>query len=246
MLQKLIAMRLITPPAVWGKLAGHADFVRSGMRHGESDGWRPWLIKNGGLPVTGSTEMLPTAFVLSPGSLDFAPRRFVVGVVAPSVDKVGRRHALLVYQVAHPRWAARYLETQSTHPQDWLFWLARAVARHVDPQGVAEVQALGRTVDALWRLHAPGVRDLFTGRRENAGAADRCRVESGAVLDRFAGCAVRDDVAERLLGVRHFPWADWPRALLASRGESAFWQQDATGGFVNAAAQLPKLWRAVP
>ena len=246
MLQQLIALRLITPPAVWGKLAGHADFVRSGMRHGESDGWRPWLIKNGGVPATGSAEILPTAFVLSPGSLDFAARRFVVGVVAPSVDKVGRRHALLVYQVAHLRWAARHFEAQASQPQDWLFWLARAVARHVGPQGVAEVQALGRTVDALWRLHAPGVRDLFTDRRQSADAADRCRVASRAVLDRFAGPSVPDDVAGRLQGVRHLPWADWPHSLLSSRGDSAFWQQDATGGFVDAAAQLPKLWRAVP
>ena len=38
MLQRLIASRLITPPAIWGKLCGHADFVRSGMRHGESEG----------------------------------------------------------------------------------------------------------------------------------------------------------------------------------------------------------------
>lgn len=243
MLQKLIALRLITPPAVWGKLAGHADFVRSGMRHGESEGWQPWLMKNGGVPEDGSTEMLPTAFVLSPGTLAFAARRFVVGVVAPSMDKVGRRHALLVYQLAHPRWAARHFETQANHSQDWLFWLGRAVARHVGPHGVPEVQALGRTVNALWRLHAPGLRDLCRTRRDGEGVDQRSD-ESEAVLDRFAGPSIHDDPASRLQGVRYFPWSNWPHALLASGTENAFWQQDATGGFVNAAPQLSKLWKA--
>lgn len=245
MLQKLVALRLITPPAIWGKLAGHSDFVRSGMRHGESEGWQPWLIENGRFPEVGPVGTLPTAFVLAPGTLGFAPHHFVVGVVAPSIDRVGRRHALLVYQVAHPRWAERHFAAQAIHPQDWLFWLGRAVARHIGPHGAPQVQALGRTVDALWRLHAPGRRELFGARADStAGStnADPSRDRSKAVLDRFAGPCIEDDLAARLQGVRYFPWSNWPHAFLASRVQNAFWQQDAAGGFVNAAPQLSNLW----
>lgn len=43
MLRTLIPCGPVTPPAIWGKLPGHAHCLRSGMRHGVGEGWRPWL-----------------------------------------------------------------------------------------------------------------------------------------------------------------------------------------------------------
>ena len=248
MLQRLIASRLITPPAIWGKLPGHADFVRSGMRHGESEGWQPWLAQQGRLDAAGRSTpagtALPAAFVLPPGTLGFARRRFVVGVITPSMDKVGRQHALLVYQLAHPRWIRRHFDPQALQPHDWLFWLARAVARHTGPQGIADIKALERTVLALWRLHAPSVGQLW-GRTGGAVKLDSAEARGQAaqdLLDRLGGFEPADDPAAQLHGVRFFPWADWPQRLFKARGEGTFWQQDAAGGYVNAAARLPMLW----
>lgn len=242
MLQRLIASRLITPPAIWGKLPGHADFVRSHMRHGESEGWQPWLEQQGKLDSAGAGTALPAAFVLPPGTLDFARHRFVIGVITPSMDKVGRHHPLLIYHLAHPRWIQTHFDKQALQSHDWLFWLARIVARHVGTQGVPEIQALERTVHRLWRLHAPDVRSLW-GRGETlvVSPETRYRLVQG-LLDQLIGPVPVGDPAAQLHGARFFPWADWPQRLYRRGGESTFWQQDATGGYVNVAACLPMLW----
>lgn len=251
MLRALIASSLITPPAIWGKLPGHADFVRSGMRHGESEGWRPWLAHvcaaQGSAPP--QQPAIPVAFVLPPGALAFAPRRFVLGAITPSADRVGRQHPLLVYHLAHPRWVEDHFASHPQEPRDWLFWLARALARHAGPQGAQDVQRLGRTVQGLWRLHAPGWPDLRRRWRLEPGGDPHPhggqpslpdRVQS--ILDELAGHAPDTDPARLLHGVRHLPWADWPERLHHRQPESAFWQQDAAGGFVNAAERLQPLW----
>ncbi|HEY8331597.1 MAG TPA: TagF domain-containing protein [Pseudomonas sp.] len=246
MRQALIASCLITPPAIWGKLPAYADFVRSGMRHGESEGWRPWLAQQGDTFGASDAAVLPAAFVLTPGTLAFAPRRFVVGVIAPSCDKVGRRHALLVYQCAHPRWVERHFAHDESWPGDWLFWLARGVDRHTGAARVAEMAALERTVQALWRLHAPTWRDVWRPRPPSPAHLAQRNALAADMLAQLSGAAHRDDAATRLSGVRFLPWADWPRRLFKPRADSAFWQQDAAGGFVNAAHQLSGLWRRSP
>lgn len=251
MLQRLIASRLITTPAIWGKLRGHADFVRSGMRHGESEGWQPWLAQQGRVDGSVITAALPTAFVLPPGTLNFARHRFVIGVITPSMDKVGRPHALMVYQLAHTRWMKLNYGSQDRTAQDWLFWLARAVARHAGLVDVSDIQSLQHTVQGLWQMHEPGLRQLWA-----AGAGSASRFDAGHqhvepaqvmqdLLDRLSGHASANDPAAQLQGVRYFPWADWPQRLLRQRGEGTFWQQDAAGGYVNAAARLPMLWSGV-
>jgi hypothetical protein len=116
MLHVLMEHHRVTPPAIWGKLPGHADFVRSGVRHGESEAWQPGLAAHAPMDATGATAALPAAFVLPPNAL----------------------------------------------------------------------------------------------------------------------------------GVRHLPWADWPGRLHAAGAESAFWQQDAAGGFVNAGTRLAQLWGTRP
>lgn len=245
MFQALIASRLITPPAIWGKLPGHADFVRSGMRHGESEGWQPWLAEHGGMASTPMmTDAPPAALVLPPGTLAFAPDRFVVGVITPSGDRVGRRHALLVYQLAHRRWVERHFAQHAMQSNDWLFWLARAVERHTGLARATEVNALERTVQALWKLHAPGWRTLVSRGQESSERVARRGALSEAALSQLAGPARPEDPGMRLQGVRYLPWADWPQRLFKARAENAFWQQDAAGGFVNASNRLAGLWES--
>jgi len=245
MLQRLVASRLITPPAIWGKLAGHADFVRSHVRHGESDGWQAWLAQQGRPGGIGPEASLPASFVLPPGTLGFARSRFVVGVIVPSTDKVGRSHALLVYQLAHLRWLRQHFGRRGPRAHDWFFWLARVVARHASLGVDADIESLERSVYRVWQLHAPGLAQLL-GRPASAAESDQRRLQRmQRVLDDLSGPAPAGDPAAQLQGVRHFPWADWPGCLYGPRGEGAFWQQDAQGGYVNAAARLPALWSEV-
>lgn len=234
MLRNFIRSRLVTPPAIWGKLQGHADFVRSGMRHGESEGWQPWLARHAGIVETldAQSPVLPASFVLPPGTLPFAPRRFVLGAIVPSADRAGRRHALLVYQQAQPSWVERYFDAQARQPCDWLFWLSRAVARAVE----GDLHPFERSVHALWQAHESPLDD--------SAVQVRMRLQRDA-QSREAGAA---DPAAGLVGVRHLPWADWPARLHRGDGSApcAFWQQDAMGGFVNASHRLDDLWGAGP
>jgi type VI secretion system protein ImpM len=250
MWRKLLASWRIPPPAIWGKLPGHADFVRSGMRHGELEAWMPWLAqqsRDAGADVTARALAVPVAFVLPPGTLAFARRRFVLGVIAPSIDKVERHHPLLIYQQAHPLWVSRHFEAQLERPLDWQFWLARAVARHTRAQGRTDIRALEATVRALWReqMHAAAVPWEGSDRTEEDLTGQRAR-RMHALLDRWAGPAPANDPAAQLHGVRYLPWADWPQRLHDVRAESAFWQQDAEGRFIGAANKLQKLWGRQP
>lgn len=245
MLSTLRAAWQVTPPAIWGKLPGHADFVRSGVRHGEPDAWIPWLAqqcRHAGADANARAAAIPVAFVLPPGTLAFARRRFVLGVIAPSLDKVGRHHPLLVYQLARPRWTQAHFSAQLQEPLDWQFWLARALARHTCPsQGLGDLRALERSVRALWRAQQPQGR-----RAELEGDRVHRHRQALALLDRWAGPSQPDDLAAALHGVRFLPWADWPHRLQGPRAEMTFWQQDAQGRFIGAANRLQKLWGGAP
>jgi type VI secretion system protein ImpM len=235
MLQRLIS----------GKLPAHPDFVRSRTRHGDVEAWQSWLSQHANALEMGPVTAVPVAFVLPPGTLALGPRRFVLGVMVPSLDRAGRPHPLIAYQQAHPRWVRRHFEDQHEQPRDWLFWLARAVARHMALRGIADMQALKWSVDALWQLHAPSWRALGWGAsRQQPTHVDCARAH--ALLGRWAQPAYSDDragPAQGLSGVRHLPWADWPQRLHRSDACTAFWQQDAAGGYVNASTRLEPLWR---
>ncbi|MDB5895268.1 MAG: type secretion-associated protein [Rhodoferax sp.] len=245
MLQRLIAHRLITAPAIWGKLPVHADFVRSRMRHGEAEGWQPWLADVGRLDPTRDAVHPPVAFVLPPGLLAFAQERFVIGVITPSMDRVGRRHPLLVYQLASAGWMTRNFDQAAAHPQDWLFWLARGVARCAGLPGGGDLRVLELTVQNLWRPHAPRTSDLW--RPPQTSAQDLAKRDRAMrlALDQAGTLLLAADPAAGLRGVRFFPRADWPSSLLKGIGQGLFWQQDSDGGYVNAAARLPMLWGAL-
>ncbi|SFO52046.1 type VI secretion system protein ImpM [Variovorax sp. OK605] len=249
----------ITAPAIWGKLPDHADFVRSGVRHGELEAWAGWLDEqshSAGVDASAKAVALPAAFVLPPGTLAFARRRFVLGVIAPSIDRVGRHHPLVVYQKAQPRWVLRHFEAQLRQPCDWQFWLARAVARHTQVEGRANLAAMEGTVKALWRAQAGvlGARRSDDAEAEQVQQARQARQaqqvqqahRAVCLLDHWAGPSLQDDLGARLHGVRYLPWSDWPQRLSDARAESAFWQQDAQGRFVGAANCLQKLWGGMP
>lgn len=249
----------VTPPAIWGKLPGHADFVRSGVRHRESDGWAAWLAQVAGrtaghdeaLDAGQGAAALPVTFVLPPGTLAFAPRRFVVGVITPSSDRVGRQHPLLVYQLARPGWVRRQFDPKTHTPRDWLFWLARAVARELGQAERADRQPLERLVGGLWALYTTAPQRLSRTASAHRGEtaqpqADGHAAAAQALLEELAGPPPADDPAAQLRGVRHLPWADWPQRLLSTRPSPVFWQQDAEGGYVNAATSLAQIWSRLP
>lgn len=266
MLKRAIASQLVTRPSIWGKVPAHADFVSSRVRRGEREGWAHWLAEQSHISpepsVVPISATLPAAFVLPPGALKFAPRRFVVGVVTRSVDRMGRPHALVVYQTAHPRWLIQHFSTHADCPHDWFFWLARALARHAGLFEAADIHALERATDELWRIHAPNATFLLPARWRDAVDPVALKSRSRAVLDRLMGATAQDDLARRLSGVRFLPWADWPECLGRSRGidarskpveiknvngfEGAFWQQDDAGGFVNASVRLAALLNGSP
>jgi type VI secretion system protein ImpM len=244
MLQRLLAASSITPPAIWGKLPAHADFVSSGLSTSHREAWREWLEAQGDGVVDGDgaedARALPTAFVLASGALPFAPRRFVVGVVAASSDRFGRPYPLVIYHEAHPRWVACHLRRQDHEPNDWFFWLARAVTRHGSLRDAADIRTLERMVNALWRQHAPTWLEIATSGRHGVPTPTRGRMQ--ALLDRMAGPVRQDDPGRRFRGVRHLPWTDWPQRLRYTPGECAFWQQDSRGRYVNASDRLDTLW----
>ena len=278
MMKKLMAARLVTRPAIWGRLPAHAGIVSSGVRRGECESWEAWLKTQLDRRLDRrppASAGLPAAFVLPPGMLQFASKRFVVGVAARSVDRMGRPYPLLVYQLAHPRWVVRHFDTHAAFPRDWFFWLARTVARHAGLFEAADIRALDRATDELWRLHAPSGTQLLPERWHTKPDPAALVLRSRALLDRLMGAAAQDDLARRLAGVRFLPWPDWPERLCEWRRtgaeahgntgnfsaeppdtalpardwgpfEGAFWQQDDAGGFVNAAVRLDELWNGGP
>lgn len=234
MLARLIAFCRTSAPAIWGKLPGHADFVHSGVRHGEAEAWTQWLAAQGldaDIDVTARAMSVPVAFALPPGTLPFARQQFVLGVIAPSIDRAGQPHPLVIYQREFPSRAMRHFEAQLRQPLDWQFWLARAVARQAC-MGRADIRTLESTLHAL-RIESRELEKDFSVQRVHWMQAS---------LDQRAGPAPSNDLAAELHGVRHLPWADWPHRLQGARAESAFWQQDANGRFIGAANRLQKLW----
>jgi type VI secretion system protein ImpM len=267
MFKPLLAKYFVTAPSIWGKVPGHADFVSRGMRGGEREEWERWLSVLPACPAerrVPASAALPVAFVLPPGTLRFAQHRFVVGVVSRSVDRLGRPHALVIYQLASTRWLQRHLASHAEHPHDWFFWLARTVARHAGLSEAADIRALERALDDLWRLHEPAASQWMPAAWR--GSADRAvlATRSRALLDRVLGAAAPSDLAHRLAGVRYMPWADWPERIfvparhgrasrpdavasdIATGFQGAFWQQDDGGGFVNVATRLETLWTGSP
>ncbi|WP_211460490.1 TagF domain-containing protein [Collimonas silvisoli] len=188
---------------------------------------------------------LPWCFVLPPGSLLFAAKEHVIGVWMASSDKVGRQYPLLMIQTAAPRWIRQHFASHTQQPCDWLFAVARAMARTVyadetqvdKPTGGAQapdhLTALTTQLDALWQTMRPGWRQMLGG---SAAAFDLAGAQA------LIGAPHPEDPVRHLDGVRYLPWANWPQQLTSSGAapslRPAFWQQDMKGRFVAAAVNL--------
>lgn len=263
MFGELIASWQVTPPAIWGKLSGHADFVRFGTGQGEIEAWRAWLAQEArrctlsvgdkaGQSLSGAERRpgLPVAFVLPPGTLPFARRQCVLGVIATSGDSLGHRHPLVVYQAARPSWIRRHFENHAAQPRDWQFWLARMLGRHLAAASPANIRTLAIAVRALWdeQSRAGGTPGLPPGPAfaNASGRDDPSGHRMQAVIDRWTAPRPAIDPVAHVRGVRFLPWSDWPDRTWSAHAGSAFWQQDAEGRFVDASHRLQATWGVLP
>lgn len=136
----------VSPPAIWGKLPSHADYVTHGVRADEVEALQRWLAgqvrplpsaphqaKTARTPTRQATDRwlaleparyqpsphsIPVAFVLPPGVLPFSGPHHVLGVVANSCDRLGRQHPLIVYQRANARWLRQHFASLGDTGQD--------------------------------------------------------------------------------------------------------------------------------
>lgn len=120
---------------------------------------------------------------------------------------------------------------------DWLFLLTRLLAGADSAQTVpGRVEALSSAIDTQWQAHAPDMRCALVAAHAQSHALRMTEAANGEQRP-----ALPDPAAD-LQGVRFLPWSDWPRSLLKPPYRAAFWQQDANGGFIDAAEQLGPLW----
>lgn len=239
--------RLLTAPAIWGKLPGHADFVRHGVRRGEGAAWQAWLGREGALQTSHGKRAarIPISFIVPPGSLPFARRRFVLGAMLASHDRVGRPCPLVVYQIAHPQWTRAYLhalDRDEGWQTDWVFQLTRLLAGHfrlAEPR----IEPLAHAVDAAWHDVAPSPHGALAVSRIQAHALSLARLPRPANLREPSTDASLPDPAADLQGTHFFPWTDWPDRLMRSAPKAVFWRQDAAGGFLDVGERLQALWK---
>ncbi|WP_239366634.1 type VI secretion system-associated protein TagF [Snodgrassella communis] len=245
----MIGISRISSPAIWGKLPDRGDYVRYRIHSHEIDDWRVWLDKQTWLQTkeTPSAEdsyvwmrltpdfgqdspilhPLPWSFVLSPGVLPFSGRRWVIGVMSPSADSIGRSYPLVIYQTVNQQWLQRNLDK----PLGWLYWLAQLLAGYVRPTGNNKKDLAGR-LDKLWAIHSPKWGGWFASAQISNQTA--CRELTG-----------QHQLAKSdLRGVRYLPWANWPQLVWqSSSADGWFWQQDALGGFLDARCLGSEIWR---
>ncbi|WP_027013767.1 TagF domain-containing protein [Comamonas composti] len=264
----------VSHPAVWGKLPTHADFIQIQVKGEQAQQWQNWFAlqwqTGSRLPkrrrmsrelwlnlsaqacMEEAGNSLPVAFVLAPGQLDFSGAQYVIGVMVPSSDQIGRGHPLMVYQLAPRRWLEQQWLTGQRSSRDWQFWLARllsAVVQHAwDRQVSAKPDLRGRieaSVAQLWQVFHPAWAVRW--RAAHGGSAEAINQACEPILAPWlADHEARADVAALLSGVPHFPRSDWPGGLAHAGFQSMFWQQTAQGEYVMAETSLAALWREEP
>lgn len=236
----------ISPPAIWGRLPAHADFVRSGVRHREAEAWEGWLRAVQPAPSEAPPDDLgvtragiaglPIAFVLPAASLGLGAGGAVLGAMVASQDKVGRQHPLIVYQRASRQWLVRHFSQADGGALGWQWMLARLLARRTRSDAGCTLSLLAEEVEDQWRLWSGG-----SGR--SPGQVRPPVPETTAMHPGTDGEVLADDPAASLHGVQHLPWPDWPQRLHGAQPRAAFWQQDAHGRIVMAAERLQPLWK---
>ncbi|WP_115679542.1 TagF domain-containing protein [Cupriavidus taiwanensis] len=230
-------IRVITAPSIFGKLPGLGDFVRHNAPLDQVQVWRSWFdCRNDDFParaapqapggqvrhwlhltppsLSGHCRLRPSEpclFILRPGGLQFpCESSYLLGVVAASHDRVGRRYPLVVWQTASAQWAGHILAA----PAQWLTELAQLVHDHTRQ---ADRTSLAAAVDALWDRHRPGWRDRIQLSLKRLSAASR-----------LAGAREAPDCS--VVGPRSMR-DDWPAGLLCRGSLGSVWQSAARCAF---------------
>lgn len=279
-MQGLLWSPSINAPALWGKVPSHADYVSFRVASNEAHQWQQWLYSHGaaerrvaGTRGTYCSEVLgldeqiirhiPVTFLIPPGQLGFSRRHYVVGVFAWSVDRLGREHPLIAYQMASPAWVRSWRQTTRTPESDWLFQLARLLLlssqRLRDRAAVSgqdDWAGLQQELDRLWTRFCPKglarllplsgqaarkvsgpVRKSVTDGLANMSHEGR-RSPPGERSQPSAQANTVHDVA----GVAVFPWNWLETSLAVSRPQAIYWQQDLAGRYVGVSKNLSQIW----
>lgn len=223
---------MISAPSVFGKVPAKGDFVRHNAPLVQVDVWRRWFdaaadaaaprpptllpaekgrhwfhLEPPGIDsVCRLREAEPCHFILRPQAVGIPGDGYLIGVIAGSWDRVGRRYPLVVWQMADDRWAGRMLAAPASWPTD----LARLVHDHIRLPGRTDLVA---GIQALWDGHRPDWRDRVSVMCQRI-ADRRHRGAEGAPWDGGPG------MASAVLR------ADWPPLRFGGAGLGSFWQAD--------------------
>jgi type VI secretion system protein ImpM len=186
---------VITAPSIFGKLPAVGDFVRHNAPLAQVESWRSlfhnWEEAAPGKKAASSAANHPADwlyltppslagyarlrpaepcyFILRPRGVQFpSDSPYLIGVLAASRDRVGRRYPLVAWQAVSAEWAVRLLAA----PAHWLTGLAQLIHEYTCLPGRVDVAS---AVNDLWAVHRPGWRDRFSApfrRRSEAGPSD--------------------------------------------------------------------------
>lgn len=234
---------LVSPPAIWGKLPSHADYVRHHVGYREDAIWQDWLLRELGEraflaqdhrrrqprpsvpwvqldvpPTKPGPGQVPISFALPSRGLHHGIEPHVIGVVARSADSRGRVHPLIVYQFCSERWLRQCFAPPSPDGQTdrpgWLHWLSRLVVRYTHGPAPSAMP-IHQAVDELWRRFAPGWLHGLGIARKGPSATD---LDQWLQTARVPG-PPEQDAMQMLHGVRHLPWLDWPHRIWKDASE---------------------------
>lgn len=265
-----LARLAVSSPAIWGKLPGHADYVRSNCDAETGECWRAWfrpllteprktgaaVKKQRGGPAwlhldpqeQQSDDTMPVAFVLPFDQLSFAPRAFVLGVLLMSTDSVGRISPVVIFQTCQQPWLRAMWPDSSSEEsgsnqllrRNWLYWQLALLTRLF-------------AGDVTRPISLPVLSEaLATGWR--VYVSSWCQVVDVTSTE-YHDQTMRswlDSLAPPLTthgqrrGVSFLPWPDWPETVSVHHASPTFWQQDDEGGYLHAATSLSRLLHGRP
>ena len=158
---------MITAPSIFGKLPALGDFVRHNAPLDQVEVWRSWFDhgEDFGVAKTPNPSVVapdwlhltppslvrhsrlragePCYFILRARGLEFpSDGSYLIGILAASRDRVGRRYPLVAWQAANAQWTGQVLAA----PARWLTDLAQLVHDHTRLPGRT---GLTTAVDAL-------------------------------------------------------------------------------------------------
>lgn len=221
-----------SPPALWGKLPSHGDFVRYNLRFHWDEAIKEW-IRHTFTPLahhhhTQPSLMghagMPWCFILPPGHLKCEQEEYIIGVWIASSDKLGRQYPFIMMQTVSASWIQSYIAHHELMPRDWLFRASRSIARAVymlphQPES-DPIHALIQELENTWQYYQPRWTQLM-----QRSAAPSAQADAMPLPDMHP-----DDFAAHLTGVRHMPQRTLLQDIL-THPRALFWQQDLDGRY---------------